>query len=145
MHFWDIFILGPFSIKFPIVTLKIYHHRRERSYRAKAQLYEAQQKVIDMEETVSDIQGVNVVINLKVQEKIIQNLREDFYIQEVIEVTEETNKTNVEPNESTDISRKCKECDYVAAKNMYMKSHMLKHYKGHKCSKCQKIFNSKNF
>ena len=26
-------MLGPFSIKFPIVTLKIYHHRKEKSYR----------------------------------------------------------------------------------------------------------------
>ena len=33
VHFWDIFVLGPFSIKFPIVTLKIYHHRKEKSYR----------------------------------------------------------------------------------------------------------------
>ena len=43
---------------------------------AKAHLYEAQQRVADMEETVSDIQGVNVVINktLTVQEKIIENL-----------------------------------------------------------------------
>ena len=31
--FWDIFILGPFSIKFPIVTPKIYHHWKEKSYR----------------------------------------------------------------------------------------------------------------
>ena len=31
--FWDILILGPFSIKFAIVTLKIYHHRKEKSYR----------------------------------------------------------------------------------------------------------------
>ena len=30
---WDIFILGPFSIKFFIVTLKTYHHRKEKSYR----------------------------------------------------------------------------------------------------------------
>ena len=30
--FWDIFILRPFSIKFPIVTLKIYHHWKEKSY-----------------------------------------------------------------------------------------------------------------
>ena len=26
-------MLGPFSIKFPIVMLKIYHHRKENSYR----------------------------------------------------------------------------------------------------------------
>ena len=26
-------MLGPFSIKFPIVMLKIYHHRKEKSYR----------------------------------------------------------------------------------------------------------------
>ena len=32
-YFRGIFILGPFSIKFPIVTLKIYHHRKEKSYR----------------------------------------------------------------------------------------------------------------
>ena len=31
--FWDIFILGPFSIKFPTVVLKIYQHRKEKSYR----------------------------------------------------------------------------------------------------------------
>ena len=31
--FRGIFILGPFSIKFPIVTLKIYHHQKEKSYR----------------------------------------------------------------------------------------------------------------
>ena len=30
--FGDIFILGPFPIKLPIVTLKIYHHRKEKSY-----------------------------------------------------------------------------------------------------------------
>ena len=30
---WDTFILGLFSIKFPIVTLKTYHHRKEKSYR----------------------------------------------------------------------------------------------------------------
>ena len=33
MFFGDISILGPFSIKFPIVKLKIYHHRKEKSYR----------------------------------------------------------------------------------------------------------------
>ena len=34
MHFFhDILSLGPFSIKFPIVTLKIYHPRKEQSYR----------------------------------------------------------------------------------------------------------------
>ena len=35
VHFWDIFIFWPVSIKFPIVlvTLKIYHHRKEKSYR----------------------------------------------------------------------------------------------------------------
>ena len=31
--FLDIFILGLFSIKFPIVTLKTYHLRKEKSYR----------------------------------------------------------------------------------------------------------------
>ena len=31
--FRNIYILGPFSIKFPIVTLKIYHHRKEKSYK----------------------------------------------------------------------------------------------------------------
>ena len=31
--FWDILILCPFSIKFPTVTLKIYQHRKEKSYR----------------------------------------------------------------------------------------------------------------
>ena len=31
--FWNIFLLGPFSIKFPIVTLKTYHHRKEKIYR----------------------------------------------------------------------------------------------------------------
>ena len=31
--FGDIFILGLFPIKFPIVTLKTYHHRKEKSYR----------------------------------------------------------------------------------------------------------------
>ena len=31
--FKDIFMLGPFSIKCPIVSLKIYHHRKEKSYR----------------------------------------------------------------------------------------------------------------
>ena len=31
--FLDIFILGPFSIKFPIVTFETYHHRKEKSYR----------------------------------------------------------------------------------------------------------------
>ena len=31
--FWDIFILVLFSIEFPIVTLKNYHHRKEKSYR----------------------------------------------------------------------------------------------------------------
>ena len=31
--FWDIFILGPFSIKFPTVVIKIYQHRKENSYR----------------------------------------------------------------------------------------------------------------
>ena len=31
--FWDIFILDPFSIKFPTATLKIYQHRNEKSYR----------------------------------------------------------------------------------------------------------------
>ena len=31
--FLDIFILGPFSIKFPTVVLKIYQHRKEKSYR----------------------------------------------------------------------------------------------------------------
>ena len=31
--FRDIIILGQFSIKFPIVTFKIYHHRKEKSYR----------------------------------------------------------------------------------------------------------------
>ena len=32
MHFFRIFF-GPFSIKFPILTLKTYHHRKEKSYR----------------------------------------------------------------------------------------------------------------
>ena len=32
-NFLDIFILGPFSIKFPTVTLNIYQHRKEKSYR----------------------------------------------------------------------------------------------------------------
>ena len=32
-NFWDIFILGPFSIKFPTVTLDIYQHWKEKSYR----------------------------------------------------------------------------------------------------------------
>ena len=31
--FWDIFILGLISIKFPIVLLKTYHHRKEKSYK----------------------------------------------------------------------------------------------------------------
>ena len=31
--FLDILILGPFSIKFLTVTLKIYQHRKEKSYR----------------------------------------------------------------------------------------------------------------
>ena len=31
--FWDILILCPFSIRFPTVTLKIYQHRKEKSYR----------------------------------------------------------------------------------------------------------------
>ena len=30
--FWDIYILGSFSIKFFIVKLKTYHHRKEKSY-----------------------------------------------------------------------------------------------------------------
>ena len=57
---------------------------------SKAQLHEAQQRVADMEETVSDIQGVNVVIKetLKVQEKMIENLREDLGTQEDMEVVE---------------------------------------------------------
>ena len=55
---------------------------------ANAQLYEAQQRVADMEETVSDTQGVNVVINetLRVQEKMIENLREDLGTQEDMEL-----------------------------------------------------------
>ena len=32
--FRDILILGPFSIKFPIVAFKIYHHRKERATEA---------------------------------------------------------------------------------------------------------------
>ena len=32
-NFWDIFILGPFSIRFSTVTLNIYQHRKEKSYR----------------------------------------------------------------------------------------------------------------
>ena len=31
--FWDIFILGRFFIKFPVVTLKTYHNWKEKSYR----------------------------------------------------------------------------------------------------------------
>ena len=56
----------------------------------KAQLYEAQQRVADMEEIVSDVQGVNVVINEapKVQEEIIENFREDLGTQEDMEVFE---------------------------------------------------------
>ena len=82
----------------------------------KAQLYEAQQGVVDMEETVSDIQGVNMVINetLKVQEKMIENLREDLSNQEDIEVTEIGNTNNVESGEIE--SRSCKQCVYVAEK-----------------------------
>ena len=32
-NFWEIFILGPFSIKFLTVTLNIYQHQKEKSYR----------------------------------------------------------------------------------------------------------------
>ena len=55
---------------------------------AKAQLYEAQQRVADMEEILSDVQGVNVVINEapKVQEEIIENFREDLGTQEDMEL-----------------------------------------------------------
>ena len=38
--FLDIFILGPFSIKFTIVTLKTYHHRKEKSYRGSRDSFE---------------------------------------------------------------------------------------------------------
>ena len=31
--FWDILVLGPFSIKFPVVTLTIYDHRKDKGYR----------------------------------------------------------------------------------------------------------------
>ena len=60
-----------------------------------AQLYGAQQRVADMEETVSDIQGVNVVINktLKVQEKMIENLREDLGTQEDMKLLKYQQKT----------------------------------------------------
>ena len=37
--FRDIFILGPFSIIFPIVTFKIYHHRKEKSYRGPREVF----------------------------------------------------------------------------------------------------------
>ena len=101
-----------------------------------SQLYEAQLRVTEIEETVSDIQGVNVVINetIKVQEQIIQNLQEDLGIQEdtkVVEIALEHNTENT-----------CNKCDYIASKNIYMKSHMLKHNTGQKCNKCQKTFNS---
>ena len=33
------FIIGPFPIKFPIVTLKIYHHRKEKSYRGPMEVF----------------------------------------------------------------------------------------------------------
>ena len=37
--FFYILILGPFAIKFPIVTLKIYHHRKEKSYRGPMEVF----------------------------------------------------------------------------------------------------------
>ena len=41
VHFLSYFYLGPFFIKFPIVTLKTYHHRKERAT-------EAQETVLEM-------------------------------------------------------------------------------------------------
>ena len=37
--FYDIFILGPFPIKFPTVTPKIYHHVKEKSYRGPMEVF----------------------------------------------------------------------------------------------------------
>ena len=65
-----------------------------------------------MEETVSDIQGVNVVINetLKVQEKTIENLREDLCTQEDMEVVEISIENNA--------GNSCNKYDYVASKSV---------------------------
>ena len=40
MHFLDIFILGQLFNNFPVVTLKIYHHQKEKT--------EAQETVLEM-------------------------------------------------------------------------------------------------
>ena len=89
-----------------------------------------------MEEAVSDIQGVNVVINetLKVQEKMIENLRKDLGTQEDMKVVEISTENNA--------GNSCNKYDYVASKSIYIKNHMLKHTRGHKCDKYQKTYNN---
>ena len=41
VYFYDIFLLGPFSIEFPTVTLKTYHHQSKMAT-------EAQETVLEM-------------------------------------------------------------------------------------------------
>ena len=57
--------------------------------------------------------------------------------QEVHEVCQDVNETE----QYDDVeSRKCKECDYTAAKLIFLKSDMMKQ---NKCEKCNKIFPDK--
>ena len=127
----------------------------------RANLYEVQGQVTELEETISEITGENLVKSetIKVQANMIVKLQVDLGIQE--EEEEETNDANVQEvdhdeeatteeefqdeNQEDDLEhRSCKQCDYVAAKVIFMKSHMLKHRGKFKCDKCRKIFNKKS-
>ena len=65
--------------------------------------------------------------------------------QEVQEVCQDDNETEQDETEQYDDieSRKCKVCDYTAAKLIFLKSHMLKQKDTNKCEKCNKVFPDK--